>query len=394
MRRLIFALVCVMGVANALVPSAWRSRSSRATSYLIRASPSSSFSDSESLAKMTVVEMKSLLRTRGLAVSGLKSELQDRLAKSLAEEDRATAASSDPASSSSSSSSSSSASTRAERRSALYGAPPPRQQPSTSSSLRPSAAAPSFLDFDDSVFDQARAATRGLERREQRSRQEFSREGSAVGPISPRTSAPARYASSRVASPLNDAETLEAGRRFRRGQAVSVTIERYGPLGASVSVRAAPGATLLQDEDEENEEEEDGDDDDGDSDDDDDDDEDGEEDYEEEEEENEEEDRGRQRQPEPVGRGLVLQQDIVYYRATFGSEPRIGDAVDGFVESVRCVICVCMLVCFCLANLSFTFLFPASRPHRTHAHTDLPPIHTQARRQDQHLPAPRGLRQD
>ena len=36
-----------------------------------------------------------------------------------------------------------------------------------------------------------------------------------------------------------------------------------------------------------------------------------------------------------AGKGLVLQQDIVYWRATHGAEPQVGQALPAFVESVR-----------------------------------------------------------
>ena len=339
---------------------------------------------------MTVVEIKSLLRTRGLAVSGLKAELQGRLAKSMVDDDTAAGAPSLAASSPPSSSS-----TRAERRSALYGAPAPRARPSTSSSLHLSAEAPSFLDFDDSVFDQARASTRGLERREQRSRLEFSRESSAGSPAprmrstSPQspssTSYPPRSASPGQAA--SDADTLEAGRRFRRGQSVVVTIERYGPLGASVTVRALPGdgASMggrqegeedeedMEEDEEEEEEDEDGD-------------EEEEEEDEDEDEEKEEGWRGSGLRLEPVGRGLVLQQDIVYYRATFGAEPRVGDVVEAFVESVRCAEAVGRLHMLhslpLFISLSHTYSYHFPSPNTTHSPSA--PLHLipATRRQD------------
>jgi len=183
--------------------------------------------------KLTVVELKSLLRTRNLPVSGLKAELQERLASSLKQggEDRVVVEDEDEAPSS-----------------------PSRASPSSLES---------FLDFDDSVFDEAASQSRGASKRVQRDLDE--RNGAAKLKQQ-------RWSSRGEDGAIGDESSSSPS--YTRGQQVQATIIKYGPLGASVRV-------------------------------------------------------------DSIGQGLILQQDIVYWQASSGAEPRPGETIPAFVESVR-----------------------------------------------------------
>lgn len=187
--------------------------------------------EADNLDKMTVAEIKSVLRTKSLPVSGLKAELIDRLRASMVEP-------SVPWDKNSDFKIKSESITAKQNTNAV--------SPATTT---PSAI-PSFLDFDDTVFDEAIENSRGAEKREMREKKSWND------------------------NQVSEAAMIEIGKKFQRSQAVQVKILRYGPLGASVLV-------------------------------------------------------------DSIGQGLVLQQDIVYWQATNGKEPRPGDELPAFVESVR-----------------------------------------------------------
>lgn len=185
--------------------------------------------------KLTVVELKSLLRTRNLPVSGVKAELQERLASSLkqqgggddrvVEEDEA----------------------------------PSQPSHTTPSSLE------SFLDFDDSVFDEAASQSRGASKRVQRDGDE------RRGAVPKQQQQQQRWSRGEDGFVGDESSSSPS---FTRGQQVQATIIKYGPLGATVRV-------------------------------------------------------------DSIGQGLILQQDIVYWQASNGAEPRPGETIPAFVESVR-----------------------------------------------------------
>ena len=189
----------------------------------------------DDLGKMTVAQLKSILRTKNLPLSGLKSELLQRLAESMvAPSVEWTEAPSPPASSVPDESERPAVRVTAAGTSrSVSGAgkqpPPPPLDHISPSSL------PSFLDFDDSVFDVASAQSRGSAKREFRDRDEFNE---------------LRTGNFKRRSFFTDADdaTLAAGKLFKRTQQVQATILKYGPLGASVRVDSvAQGLVLTQD---------------------------------------------------------------------------------------------------------------------------------------------------
>ena len=235
-RPLVAALFCAMGIITALVskhPLARRAfvpaLSRPITTWpnpavMTRAAGIRPLAMATDFAKLTVLEIKSLLRTKGLPVSGLKAELVERLQqsdsaastsaaaprRSIDDDDGessdwdsrgvAAAGTSRALLSSPPTSSSALLTTRAERRAAMFGSMMefPKDRPSVKAelaerlsvpaSVQPSSGQPTFLDFDDSVFDVAQKAARGQQRMEDRTRAEWTRDRRAPNAFPPRRS--------------------------------------------------------------------------------------------------------------------------------------------------------------------------------------------------------------
>jgi uncharacterized membrane protein YgcG len=226
----------------------------------------------EGLEDMTVVELKNVLRSMNLPVSGLKATLKSRIEEAAA---------------------SKTAFAYGDRESGVSriveegGDAPTKVKIRDIARLKQGDSSESGsvevgndgtgkdLWFDDSVFDSAEDASKGGEKRRKTMR-DMSRKSILEG----------RYGKAVSGEVLHGS----ASPNFARGECVEATILAFGPLGASVVVHKRDGGDVdLNDEDD----------------------------------------------SEAEARGLILQQEVTYWSAVNGGQPDIGQTLEAYVLNIR-----------------------------------------------------------
>lgn len=245
-------------------------------SYVLSRSPLYSLAvhdgDLGGLDDMTVVELKNVLRSMNLPVSGVKASLKARIEEAAAS--KTAFAYGDRASES-------------PRRNDEGGdilkkvkirdiARVKQETPIESGSVEAGVEGTGKdLWFDDSVFDSAEDASKGSEKRRNTMR-DISRKSILEG----------RYGKAASSGVLEGDVTPN----FSRGERVEATILGFGPLGASVVVHKRDGGDVnLNDEDD----------------------------------------------VEAEARGLILQQEVTYWSAVNGGQPDIGQTLEAYVLNLR-----------------------------------------------------------
>lgn len=239
--------------------------------------------DVDNIGDMTVVELKNVLRSMNLPVSGVKSALQARIEEAAASK---TAFAYGDRDSTSGRISEEGGDILKKVKIADHSRLKPKPKDAENDdALSAEEGGGKDLWFDDSVFDTAENASKGSERRRNAMR-EMSRKSMLEG----------RYG--RVSGSVSDGNLTPA---FSRGESVEATVLGFGPLGASVVVHKKDGGVDTSSVNE--------------NDDDD--------------------DNVAGLTVEAEARGLILQQEVTFWSAVNGGQPDIGQTLTAYVLSIR-----------------------------------------------------------